>query len=116
MRVLVEAFLRIDDEDDVVGILGAAPGRIDHGPLEPLAWLEDAGRVDQHDLADAFDGDAADLIARRLDLMGDDRHLGADQRIDQRRFAGIRRPDDGDENAAAISGRRARGDRLRSTF
>ena len=40
----------VDQVDDDVGVLGPAPGGADHGAVEPAARLEDAGRVDQHDL------------------------------------------------------------------
>ena len=49
------------------------------------------------------DGDAAHDGAGRLHLVGDDRHLGADQLVDQRRLAGIGRADQGDEAGAADS-------------
>ena len=84
----------------LIGIAGPAPGRIHHRPVEPPARREDAGRVDEHELAGAHDGDAAQRRARRLHLAVDDRDLGADQRIDQRRLAGVRRADHGDEAAA----------------
>ena len=61
------------------------------------ARLEDAGRVDEDDLRVAVRGDAAHDGARRLHLVGDDRHLGADQLVDQRRLAGIGRADQRDE-------------------
>ena len=48
-------------------------------------------------------GDAAHRHARGLHLGGDDGDLGADQRIDQRGFAGIGRADDGGETAARAS-------------
>ena len=49
---LVEAALaRVDQQHDDVGIPGAAPGGVDHGAVEPAPRLEDAGRVDEDDLA-----------------------------------------------------------------
>ncbi len=48
----------------------------------------------------ALDGDAAHQRARGLHLRADDRHLAADQRVDQRRLADIGRADQGDEAAA----------------
>ena len=41
-------------------------------------------------------------VARGLHLGRDDRDLGADQRVDQRRFADIRRADQRDEAAASV--------------
>ena len=69
--------------------------------------LEDAGRVDEDDLRVVVDGDAAHDGARRLHLVGDDRHLGADQLVDQRRLAGIGRADQGDEAGAGRQASRA---------
>ncbi len=66
---------------------------------------EDARRVDQDDLRVAVDGDAAHQRARRLHLVRDDGDLGADQRVEQRRLAGVGRADQRDETAARI-GRR----------
>ena len=43
------------------------------------------------------DGDAAHERPRRLHLARDDRDLGADERVDQGRLAGVRRADEGDE-------------------
>ena len=48
----------------------------------------------------AFHRDAAQQRARGLHLGRDDRDLAADQRVDQRRFAGIGRADQRDEAAA----------------
>ena len=67
---------------------------------------EDAGRVDEDDLGACRDGDAADERARRLHLVGDDRHLGADEAVEQRRLAGVGRADEGDEAAASVRVRR----------
>ncbi len=50
----------------------------------------------------ALDRDAADQRARGLHLVRDDRDLGADQRVEQRRLAGIGRADQRDEAAARI--------------
>ena len=61
---------------------------------------KDARRVDEDELRVALDRDAADQRARGLHLVRDDRDLGADQRVDQRRLAGIGRADQRDEAAA----------------
>ena len=88
---------------DHVGVVRAAPGGRHHGAVEPPLRREDAGRVDEDDLRVALDRDAAHERARRLHLVRDDRDLGADQRVDQRRLAGIRRADQRDEAAARRS-------------
>src|SRR5690606_2238888 len=55
------------------------------------------------DLGVALDGDAAHRKARGLDLLGDDRDLGARQPVHQRRFARIGRADDGGEARALVA-------------
>ena len=82
------------------------PGRFDHGAVEPAARLEDAGRVDQHQLRIAPHGDAAHRHARRLHLVADDGDLGAHERIDQGGLARIRRADHGDEAGTGLAGSR----------
>src|SRR6266566_5131267 len=47
-----------------------------------------------------IDRDASGEAAGRLRLVGDDRHLRADERVDERRLAGIGRAEDRDEAAA----------------
>ena len=104
--LLADAALGIDHQRHHVGILGALPGRGDHGALEPpLGDAEDARRVDQHDLRAVAvrqirHGDADHPHAGGLHLGRDDADLGADQRVDQGRLAGIGRADDGDEAGA----------------
>ena len=95
--------LGVDQVDDGVGVLGPAPGGADHGPVEPAARLEDAGRVDQHDLAVALHGHAAHRKAGGLDLLGDDGDLGPDQAVDQGRLAGVGRADHRGEAGAGHS-------------
>ena len=60
---------------------------------------ENAGRIDEDDLRRAFQRNAAHQRARRLHLARDDRHLGADKLVEQRRFAGVGRADQRDEAA-----------------
>ena len=54
--------------------------------------------------------------ARRLHLARHDRDLGADQGIEQRRFAGIRRADQRDETAAGLRPRQPSGYIRRDAF
>ncbi len=98
--VLLHALVRVDQQSDDFGVVRAAPGAADHGAVEPAAWRENAGRVDEDELRGAFDGDAADQRAGGLHFGRDDGDFGADQRVEQRRLAGIRRADQGDEAAA----------------
>ena len=94
---------RVDQQHDPVGIGGAGPGGGDHRAVEPAARREDAGRVDKDQLRLALDRDAEQPGARRLHLRGDDRQLVADQPVEQRRLAGIRRPDQRDIAAARFA-------------
>ncbi len=93
LRVTLDPALAVDQQHDQIGVLGSAPGRGDHGAVEPTPRLEDAGRVHEDDLRAAVDRNAADDRPRRLHLVADDRHFRADKAIDQCRLAGIRRPD-----------------------
>ena len=90
----------VDHQQDQVGVLGPGPGGGDHRPVEPALGREDARRVDQQDLRVAVDRDAHQPGARGLRLGADDRDLLPDQRIDQRRLAGVGRADHRDEAAA----------------
>jgi hypothetical protein len=92
--------VHIDEQADEIGIARAAPGAGDHGAVEPALGLEDAGGIDEDHLSLAGERDAAHLGARRLHLARDDRDLGADQGVEQGRFAGIRRADQRDKAAA----------------
>ena len=83
-----------------IGFLGAFPGRGDHGPVQPAARIENAGRVDQHHLGLVIHDDAPHGEARRLDLLRDDRDLGARQPVDQGGLAGVGRADHGDESGS----------------
>ena len=56
----------------------------------------DAGRVDERDLGGRAPGDSEDARPGRLGLVGDDRDLLPDERVDQRGLARVRPPDDGD--------------------
>ncbi len=96
---LVDSKLRrcVDQLDDGVRFPGAAPGGLDHGPVEASPWLEDAGRVHQDHLGLAIHGHAAHREARGLDLLGDDGDLLTDQMVDQGGLAGVGRPDHGHE-------------------
>ncbi len=92
-----------DEMHDGVSVLGARPGRADHGPVQPAARGEDARGVDQHDLRLAGHRHAAHGEAGGLHLAGDDGDLGADQAVDQGRFAGVGGADDGGEAGAGGS-------------
>ena len=97
LGIAAQAPFAVDEQHDEVGVLGAAPGRSDHGAVEPATRLEDAGRVHEHDLRIVVDGNAADDRACRLHLVADDRDFRTDQPVEQRRLAGIGRTDQGYE-------------------
>ena len=105
-RVVVDAARSVDQQHGFVGILGARPGRRHHRPVEPPSRRENPGRVDKDDLRRAFDRDAEQPVARRLRLGRDDRQLVADEPVEQRRLAGIRRADQRDIAAAGRGGQR----------
>ena len=85
-----------------ITVFGALPGRLNHGPVKASLRLKDAGRVDENDLCIAFHGDAPNSASRRLHLRRDNRHLGPDHSVHQRRLAGIRRPDQSGKTGAGI--------------
>ena len=93
----------VDQEREHVGVGGRAPGGGDHRPVEAALGREQAGRVDEHDLRLALGQDAAHGRAGRLRLAGDDRHLLADEGVDQRRFSRVRRADERDEAASGLA-------------
>ena len=79
-----------------------------HARGERVARALDAGQVDEHELdVVAALVHAADRPARRLRPVGDDRHLLADDGVDERRLADVGPPGERDE--AAAGHRRARG-------
>src|SRR3954452_5777589 len=85
-----DLLVAVDDEERSVRVaqLGV------HAPLHALGqrvtWPLDARQVDHDDLPVGAGRDAADGTARRLRPRRGDRHLGADDLIEQRRFAGVR--------------------------
>ena len=90
-------------------MLGATPSRIDHGAVEPALGLEDARSIDEDQLAAAGHRDAAHGHARRLNFVRNDRHFGAHQRVDKRRFASVGTTQNRDETAARGAQRLGRG-------
>jgi predicted GTPase len=68
----------------------------------------DARRIDEHQLPVVIGLDPDDARARRLRLVGDDRHLGTDQAVEQGRLPRVWAADEGDvagaEHKADYSG------------
>ena len=56
----------------------------------------EARRVDEHELRVIVRDDAADAVARRLRLMGNNGDLFANEVVDERRFTDVRPPHDRD--------------------
>src|SRR5690606_19206807 len=87
----------VDDEAGDVHVLE----RVARGDVEPLphegAGLVDARGVDEHDLRVVAVEHAPDLVAGRLRLVGDDRHLLAEDPVEQGRLADVGPAHEGDE-------------------
>src|SRR5690606_35854441 len=73
--VLVQTTLRIEKNQNDVGILRSAPSRCDHGAVEPALWAENTGRVHQNDLRWAFDEYATHESTCRLHFVRNDGNL-----------------------------------------
>ena len=99
-----DAAMRLDQQDDNIGIRRPAPGRRDHGPVQPPFRREEPRRVDKDDLGLTFQRDAADAGAGGLDLVGDDGHLGPHHPVGEGGFARIGLSDQGDESGAGGHG------------
>ncbi len=70
------------------------------GNAQTATRAKQAGRVDKDDLGVAFHADAADTGPGGLHLMRDDRDLGPNHPVQQRRFAGIGFTDEGNKSGA----------------
>ena len=68
---LGNAAFGINQQAHHIGILGAAPGGLDHGAVKPAPWIEDARRVDEYDLGLALHGNSPDQRPGGLHLVGD---------------------------------------------
>src|SRR6185312_10100268 len=84
-------FLSVGEEDDAVGLTGAGPGSIDHRAVEPPPRLENTWRIDEDDLCVTYERNAAHRHACCLYFGTDDRHLRADQSVDQSRLSRVSR-------------------------
>ena len=63
-----------------------------------------SGRIHQDNLRASSMDDAQDAVSCRLRFFGNDGNLGADQRIEQRAFPGVRTADDGDKSGPKNGG------------
>ena len=79
---------------------------VHHLAAEGVFRLVDAGRVDENDLRVVAIQDALNAIARGLRLGRNDGDFAADERIDERGFAGVGAADNGDESGFEGIGQR----------
>ena len=82
----------VDDEQDAVEVLERGVHGALHALGERVERALEAGEVGEHELVAVAVRDPEDPAARRLRLVGDDRHLAAAERVDERRLADVRRP------------------------
>ena len=95
-----EALLGVDDQQAAVRIGELVLDPVLHPFGELVARTLDARQVNEDQLPVGPVGDAADRPPGRLGLVGDDRDLGADDRVGQRRLADVRPAGKGDEARA----------------
>ena len=95
-----QALLGVDDQQAAVGVGQLVLDAVLHPLGERVARALHAGQVDEDQLPVGAGGDAADRAPGRLGLVGDDRHLGADDRVGERRLADVRAPGQRDEARA----------------
>ena len=100
-----DALLAVDEQQRRVGLAELALDARLHALRQRVARALHAGQVDEHELRAAAHRDPADRAARRLRLVGDDRDLLADDRVDERRLADVRAAGERDE--AGARGRRS---------
>ena len=98
-----DLLLAVQHEQRGVGVRERALHLALHPLGERVARALDAGQVDEHELPVVAGRDAADLAARGLRLVGDDRHLAAHDLVHERGLAGVRAPGQRDEAGAAHS-------------
>ena len=89
----------VDHEQDGVDVVEGAIDRALHALGEGVERPLESRHVDEHELVVLAVGDAEDPPARGLRLVGDDRHLGAAKRVDERGLADVGPAGDGDEAA-----------------
>ena len=94
-----DALLRVDDEEDDVGVGQLALDAALHPLGQDVARPLHPGQVGEDELPALRDvrGDAADRSPGGLRAVRDDRDAGSDDRVDERRLAGVRAPGEADE-------------------
>ena len=89
--------VRLDDDAHHVDLGERRERALVRSLTEQRARLVHTGSVEEHDLVGRCGADAADLVARRLRLVGDDRDLAPDDAVHERRLADVGPADDRDE-------------------
>ena len=85
-----DALAAVEHEQDGVDVVERAVDRALHALGEGVQRPLESGHVDEHELVVVAVGDAEDPPAGGLRLVGDDDHLGAAERVDERGLADIR--------------------------
>ena len=100
----------IDQKQDDVGFLQDVESSFDHTLIEQGARMAvDARRIDKDQLRLGQSFNTNDTITGHLRFGGDNRHLGANQGVEQGRLADVRPPDQSDKTATVLRiGRRQR--------
>ncbi len=98
-----DALLGVEHEERGVGLGELVLDAVLHPLRQRVARALDARQVDEDDLRLAVRDDAADGAPGRLRLVGDDRDLAPDHRVDERRLADVRPAGERDEAGARRS-------------
>ena len=85
----------IDHEENDIGLGERLEGGPQHGTLKEVTSLENPRRIQEDDLIGIEGQDARDPLPRRLCLGGDDREVFPDQMVEERRFARVGPPNEG---------------------
>ena len=102
-----DPLLPVDDEQHAIGVGELVFHAALHPPGERIARALHARQIDEHELPPGGDvgGDSPHGAPGRLRPVGDDRHLGADDRVHERRLADVGPPGQSDEAGASHAGR-----------
>src|SRR5690606_11178767 len=93
---------RVEHEQRDVRLGEALPRGLHHALAEQVARLVQPRRVDEQELHARSRLDAEVPVARRVRLRRDDRALGPEDRVEQRRLADVRPADERDEARAVV--------------
>ena len=96
--------MRLDQQHNDIGIRRPAPGRSHHGPIQSASWPKQARRIHEYNLRVAFNCHTPNARARRLNLVGHDRHLRPDHAVQKRRFSCVGLSDKSDKTGTGGHG------------